>query len=65
MDFIYQWWNDDGIMIINFKFFDVVVDVVMKNGFKLIVVLINNWVDYGGMDVYMVNFGYQYYDDVS
>jgi hypothetical protein len=32
---------------------------------KLIVALTNNWADYGGMDVYTINLGYKYHDDVS
>lgn len=31
---------------------------------KLIVALTNNWADYGGMDVYTVNLGGKYHDDV-
>jgi|SRR5688572_25966558 mannan endo-1,4-beta-mannosidase len=64
-DLIYQWWNDDGTTTINLKPFDAVVDAATKNGLKLIVALTNNWADYGGMDVYTANLGYQYHDDVS
>lgn len=32
---------------------------------KLLIALTNNWADYGGMDVYTVNLGGKYHDDVS
>ena len=48
----------------NIEAFDKVVDAATKTGMKLIVALTNNWADYGGMDVYTVNLGGQYHDDV-
>lgn len=45
--------------------FDKVVNAASKTGMKLIVTLTNNWADYGGMDVYTVNLGGKYHDDVS
>ena len=58
-----QWWNN-GKQEINLEPFDKVVKAAEKTGMKLIVALTNNWADYGGMDVYTINLGYKYHDDV-
>lgn len=55
----------NGTSTINVEPFDKVVDAATKAGIKLIVALTNNWADYGGMDVYTVNLGGKYHDDVS
>lgn len=62
-DVIFQIW-EDGKPTINVEPFDKVVDAATKVGMKLIVALTNNWADYGGMDMYTVNLGGQYHDDV-
>ena len=59
-----QWWSN-GTSEINLKPFDKVVDAAQKTGIKLIVALTNNWADYGGMDVYTVQLGGKYHDDVG
>lgn len=61
---VFQWW-DNGVPTIDVTGFDKVVDGAANAGIKLIVALTNNWADYGGMDVYTVNLGGQYHDDVS
>lgn len=61
---VFQWWHDNGTSTIDVTGFDKVVDAASKVGIKLIVALTNNWADYGGMDVYTVNLGGQYHDDV-
>lgn len=61
---VLQLW-ENGTSIINLKPFDKVVAAAQKTGMKLIVALTNNWADYGGMDVYTVQLGGQYHDDVS
>jgi mannan endo-1,4-beta-mannosidase len=61
---VYQWW-DNGVATIDVTPFDKVVDAALQTGIKLIVALTNNWADYGGMDVYTVNLGGKYHDDVS
>lgn len=63
-DVVFQWWNN-GKSTIDLTAFDKVVNAATKVGIKLIVTLTNNWADYGGMDVYTVNLGGQYHDDVS
>lgn len=60
----FQVWSD-GTSVIDISPFDKVVDAATESGMKLIVALTNNWADYGGMDVYTVNLGGQYHDDVS
>lgn len=60
----FQVWAD-GTSVIDVTIFDKVVDAATEAGIKLIVALTNNWADYGGMDVYTVNLGGQYHDDVS
>lgn len=54
-----------GTSTIDISGLDHVVDSAAAAGMKLIVTLTNNWADYGGMDVYTVNLGGQYHDDVS
>lgn len=61
---VFQWW-DNGEPTIDVSGFDRVIDGATTAGIKLIVALTNNWADYGGMDVYTVNLGGQYHDDVS
>lgn len=61
---VFQWW-DNGVPTIDVTQFDRVIDGATNAGIKLIVALTNNWADYGGMDVYTVNLGGQYHDDVS
>lgn len=63
-DVIFQRW-ENGKSTINLKAFDKVINAATKVGIKLIIALTNNWADYGGMDVYTVNLGYKYHDDVS
>ncbi|KAF2744450.1 glycoside hydrolase family 5 protein [Sporormia fimetaria CBS 119925] len=63
-DNVLQIW-DNGTSIINLTPFDKVVAAAEKTGIKLIVALTNNWADYGGMDVYTVNLGGKYHDDVN
>ena len=63
-DIIFQRWSN-GTSTIDLKPFDKVVHAAEQTGMKLIVALVNNWADYGGMDVYTVNLGGQYHDDVS
>ena len=62
-EIVFQWW-EDGKPTINIEAFDKVVAAAETTGIKLIVALTNNWADYGGMDVYTVNLGGQYHDDV-
>lgn len=62
-EIIFQRW-DKGKSTIDVKAFDKVVNAASKVGIKLIVALTNNWADYGGMDVYTVNLGGKYHDDV-
>lgn len=62
-DVVFQWW-DNGTPTIDVEPFDKVVAAAEKTGIKLVVALTNNWADYGGMDVYTVNLGGQYHDDV-
>ncbi|KAL4777251.1 mannan endo-1,4-beta-mannosidase C [Aspergillus nidulans var. acristatus] len=59
---VFQWWQN-GTSTIDLEPFDKVVNAAAKTGIKLIVTLVNNWADYGGMDVYTVNLGGKYHDD--
>lgn len=61
---VFQRW-DNGKSTIDVTPFDRVVAAAEKNDIKLLVALTNNWADYGGSDVYVVNLGGQYHDDVS
>jgi mannan endo-1,4-beta-mannosidase len=61
---VFQWWQN-GTSTIDLEPFDKVVNAAAKTGIKLIVTLVNNWADYGGMDVYTVNLGGKYHDDVT
>lgn len=61
---IFQRWAN-GKSTIDVSAFDKVVNAATKTGIKLVVALTNNWADYGGMDVYTVNLGGKYHDDVS
>jgi mannan endo-1,4-beta-mannosidase len=60
---IFQRWVN-GKSTIDIEAFDKVVNAARKTGIKLVVALTNNWADYGGMDVYTVNLGGRYHDDV-
>jgi mannan endo-1,4-beta-mannosidase len=62
---VFQWWGANGTSTIDVSPFDKVVDAAAKVGIKLVVALTNNWADYGGMDMYTVNLGGKYHDDVS
>lgn len=61
---VLQTWKN-GKSKIDIRGFDKVVNAAIKTDVKLIVALTNNWADYGGMDVYTVNLGGKYHDDVS
>lgn len=63
-EIVLQSW-ENGEPTINIEGFDKVVDAATNAGIKLIVALTNNWADYGGMDMYTVNLGGQYHDDVG
>ena len=62
-EIVMQTW-ENGEPTIDIAGFDKVVDAASNVGIKLLVALTNNWADYGGMDMYTVNLGYQYHDDV-
>jgi len=62
---VFQWFENNGTATINVAPFDKVVNAALKTGIKLVVALTNNWADYGGMDVYTVNLGGKYHDDVG
>ncbi|KAL4116528.1 hypothetical protein PRIC2_011981 [Phytophthora ramorum] len=64
---VYQLW-ENGVASINTKdnglgYFDKVVAAAKAAGVKLVVPLVNNWSDYGGMDVYAKQLGGKYHDD--
>ncbi|KAL2812548.1 mannan endo-1,4-beta-mannosidase C [Aspergillus cavernicola] len=61
-DVVFQRWQN-GTSVIDLEPFDKVVRAAERTGIKLVVALVNNWADYGGMDVYTVNLGGQYHDD--
>lgn len=61
---VFQQW-ENGVSTIDLTEFDKVVDAATRVGIKLIVAFTNNWADYGGMDVYTINLGGKYHDDVS
>lgn len=61
---VMQLW-DNGKSEINLAPFDKVIAAAEKTKMKLLIALTNNWADYGGMDVYTVNLGGKYHDDVS
>jgi len=63
-DVVFQWFHPNGTTTIDLSGFDKVVKAADKVGIKLLVALTNNWADYGGMDVYTVNLGGKYHDDV-
>lgn len=62
---VMQFFNPDGSVSIDLSVLDVVIRAAEDTGMKLILALTNNWADYGGMDVYTVNLGGRYHDDVS
>ena len=62
---VFQRFYPNGTSTINITPFDKVVKAAEKVGIKLVVALTNNWADYGGMDVYTINLGGKYHDDVS
>ncbi|TLS26802.1 hypothetical protein PpBr36_04116 [Pyricularia pennisetigena] len=59
----FQYFNGNQDSTIDVTPFDKVVNAATKTGMKLVVALTNNWADYGGMDVYTVNYGGKYHDD--
>ncbi|RLN96133.1 hypothetical protein BBJ28_00025023, partial [Nothophytophthora sp. Chile5] len=64
---VYQLW-DNGNATVNtddngLGYFDLVVAAAKAAGVKLVVPLVNNWSDYGGMDVYVQQLGGTYHDD--
>ncbi|RLN90737.1 hypothetical protein BBJ28_00021266, partial [Nothophytophthora sp. Chile5] len=64
---VYQLW-DNGVATVNtddngLGYFDLVVAAAKAAGVKLVVPLVNNWSDYGGMDVYVQQLGGTYHDD--
>lgn len=61
---VFQYFDGNGPSTIDVSAFDTVVRAAINTDIKLIVALTNNWADYGGMDVYTVNLGGQYHDDV-
>jgi mannan endo-1,4-beta-mannosidase len=62
---VMQVFNSDGSVKIDLSKLDVVIEAAEATNMKLILALTNNWADYGGMDVYTVNLGGRYHDDVS
>lgn len=60
---VFQRWAN-GSSSIDLTPFDKVVNAATNVGIKLVIALTNNWADYGGMDVYTVNLGGKYHDDV-
>lgn len=60
---MFQLW-DNGTQTIDLEPFDKVIAAAENTGIKLVIAFTNNWADYGGMDVYTVNLGGQYHDDV-
>ncbi|KAK6581177.1 hypothetical protein PZA11_006665 [Diplocarpon coronariae] len=65
--FYFQSW-ENGKATVNtgatgLEVLDNVVRLAEANDMKLLVALTNNWADYGGMDVYTINLGFQYHDD--
>ncbi|KAG7376428.1 hypothetical protein PHYPSEUDO_013576 [Phytophthora pseudosyringae] len=64
---VYQLW-ENGKATINtgnngLGYFDKVVAAAKAAGVKLVVPFVNNWSDYGGMDVYVKQLGGKYHDD--
>lgn len=62
---VMQFFEKDGSVKIDLSKLDVVIKAAEDTNMKLILALTNNWADYGGMDVYTVNLGGRYHDDVS
>ena len=62
---VFQRFSPGGTVEIDLSPLDKVIDAAESTGMKLIIALTNNWADYGGMDVYTVNHGFHYHDDVS
>ncbi|KAF4031016.1 Cellulase (glycosyl hydrolase family 5) [Phytophthora infestans] len=64
---VYQLW-ESGIPTVNtgdngLGYFDQIVAAAKAAGVKLVVPFVNNWSDYGGMDVYNQQLGGKYHDD--
>ncbi|KAG7388478.1 hypothetical protein PHYBOEH_007850 [Phytophthora boehmeriae] len=64
---VYQLWQN-GTATVNTEdnglgYFDKVVAAAKAAGVKLVVPLVNNWLDYGGMDVYVKQLGGKYHDE--
>ncbi|KAH7347224.1 family 5 glycoside hydrolase [Plectosphaerella cucumerina] len=60
---VLQWFEPDGTVTIDLSILENVVEAAEATGIKLVLALTNNWADYGGMDVYTVNYGGRYHDD--
>ncbi|KAK1941959.1 putative mannan endo-1 [Phytophthora citrophthora] len=64
---VYQLWKDGNATINTgnngLGYFDKVVAAAKAAGVKLVVPFVNNWSDYGGMDVYVKQLGGKYHDD--
>ncbi|ETO69905.1 hypothetical protein F444_13584 [Phytophthora nicotianae P1976] len=64
---VYQLW-ENGKPTVNtgdngLGYFDLVVAAAKAAGVKLVVPFVNNWSDYGGIDVYVQQLGGKYHDD--
>ncbi|KAG3019389.1 hypothetical protein JG687_00012429 [Phytophthora cactorum] len=64
---VYQLW-ENGKATVNtgdngLGYFDQVVAAAKAAGVKLVVPFVNNWSDYGGIDVYVQQLGGKYHDD--
>uniref|UniRef100_M4BU31 mannan endo-1,4-beta-mannosidase n=1 Tax=Hyaloperonospora arabidopsidis (strain Emoy2) TaxID=559515 RepID=M4BU31_HYAAE len=64
---VYQLW-EDGKATVNtgdngLGYFDQVVAAAKAAGVKLVVPFVNNWSDYGGIDVYVRELGGKFHDD--
>ncbi|RLN36998.1 hypothetical protein BBI17_008802, partial [Phytophthora kernoviae] len=64
---VYQLW-ENGKATVNtgdngLGYFDLVVAAAKAAGVKLVVPFVNNWSDYGGIDVYVKQLGGTYHDD--
>ncbi|ETI32038.1 hypothetical protein F441_20929 [Phytophthora nicotianae CJ01A1] len=64
---VYQLW-ENGKATVNtgdngLGYFDLVIAAAKAAGVKLVVPFVNNWADYGGIDVYVQQLGGKYHDD--
>eukprot|EP00644_Phytophthora_capsici_P017101 jgi/Phyca11/21472/fgenesh1_pg.PHYCAscaffold_96_\ len=64
---VYQLWKDGNATINTgnngLGYFDKVVAAAKAAGVKLVVPFVNNWSEYGGMDVYVKQLGGKFHDD--